>query len=210
MRKCDSRHTYHRLTVERLHIFVPVNFTPELDMNIRNVKKIALLAMLVALQTSPAMAGKSSAVLNGKSYHLNSTYDWNENNFGLGLEHEFDSKSAWRTTVMANGFRDSTDNMTFMAGAGLHRRLFETHRMSGFYIYAGLNAFIMTRDDVESSKPFPGILPSVSIGNEKIGFNLTYLPRQAVELTTQSEIVDPTISGILFVQFKVSLDQLLP
>jgi hypothetical protein len=179
-------------------------------MKLRNVKKLAFLAILVALQTSPAMAGKSSAVLNGKSYHLNSTYDWNENNFGLGIEHEFDSKSAWRTTVMANGFRDSTDNMTFMAGAGLHRRLFETHRMSGFYIYAGLNAFIMTRDDVENSKPFPGILPTISIGNEKIGFNLTYLPRQAVEAATQLQIVDPTISGILFVQFKISLDRLLP
>lgn len=179
-------------------------------MKIRNVKKLALLVILFALQISPAMAGKSSAVLNGKSYHFNSTYDWNENNFGLGLEHEFESDSAWRITVMANGFRDSTDSMTYMAGAGLHRRLFETDRMSGFYIYAGLNAFIMTRDDVEGSKPFPGILPSVCIGNEKIGFNLTYLPRQAVEATTQSEIVDPTISGVLFVQFKISLDQLLP
>lgn len=179
-------------------------------MKIRNVKKLALLVILFALQISPAMAGKSSAVLSGKSYHFNSTYDWNENNFGLGLEHEFESDSAWRITVMANGFRDSTDSMTYMAGAGLHRRLFETDRMSGFYIYAGLNAFIMTRDDVEGSKPFPGILPSVCIGNEKIGFNLTYLPRQAVEATTQSEIVDPTISGVLFVQFKISLDQLLP
>lgn len=179
-------------------------------MKIRNVKKLALLVILFALQISPAMAGKSSAVLSGKSYHFNSTYDWNENNFGLGLEHEFESDSAWRITVMANGFRDSTDSMTYMAGAGLHRRLFETDRMSGFYIYAGLNVFIMTRDDVEGSKPFPGILPSVSIGNEKIGFNLTYLPRQAVEATTQSEIVDPTISGVLFVQFKISLDQLLP
>jgi hypothetical protein len=82
--------------------------------------------------------------------------------------------------------------------------------MSGFYVYAGLNAFVMTRDDVENSKPFPGVLPSVSIGNDKVGFNLTYLPRQAVESATQSEIVDPTISGILFIQFKVSLDQLLP
>jgi Antimicrobial peptide resistance and lipid A acylation protein PagP len=175
-----------------------------------NILISCIVTILVALPISPAIAGKFNAVLNGKSYHFNSTYDWNNNNFGLGIEHEFDSQSAWRTTVMANGFRDSTDNMSYMAGAGLHRRLFETEQLSGFYISAGLNAFVMTRDDVDSSKPFPGILPSVSIGNEKIGFNLTYLPRQAVEVTTQSQIVDPTISGILFVQFKVSLDQLLP
>ena len=111
---------------------------------------------------------------------------------------------------MANGFRDSTDNMSYMAGAGLHRRIFETDRLAGFYIYAGLNAFVMTRDDVNDSKPFPGILPSISIGNEKVGFNLSYLPRQAIEETTNSTLVDPTLSGVLFLQFKVSMDQLLP
>jgi hypothetical protein len=179
-------------------------------MNRPSVLLLSAFAILVTFPDSPAFAGKFSAVLNGKSYHFNSTYDWNDNNFGLGIEHEFDSKSAWRTTVMANGFRDSTNKMSYMAGAGLHRRIFETERLSGFYVYAGLNAFVMTRDDVGDSKPFPGILPSVSIGNEKLGFNLTYLPRQAVEATTQSNVVDPTISGILFVQFKVSLDQILP
>ena len=175
-----------------------------------NLKLVCLLATLIALPTSPVVAGTFSAVVNGKSYHFNSTYDWNENNTGLGIEHEFASTSAWRTTVMANAFRDSTDTMSYMAGGGLHRRLFETERLSGFYVSAGLNAFVMTRADVADSRPFPGILPSVSIGNDKVGFNLTYLPRKAVEASTRSTIVDPTISGILFVQFKVSLDQLLP
>ena len=176
----------------------------------RYAKLLGLIAVLAALHTSPAMAGQFNAVVNGKSYHFNSTYDWNENNSGLGIEHEFSSTSAWRTTVMANGFRDSTDTMSYMAGGGLHRRFFETDRLSGFYVSAGLSAFVMTREDVDDSKPFPGILPSVSIGNDKVGFNLTYLPRAAVESTTSSTIVDPTISGILFIQFKGRLDQLLP
>jgi hypothetical protein len=171
---------------------------------------ICAATILVALLSSTANAGTFNAVINGKSYHFNSSHDWNEDNLGLGIEHEFTSTSAWRTTVMANAFRDSTDNMSYMAGGGLHRRLFETERMSGFYISAGLTAFVMTRSDVGNSRPFPGILPSVSIGNEKIGFNLTYMPRKAVEATTSSTMIDPTISGILFVQFKVSLDQLLP
>ena len=179
-------------------------------MNNNNLALLCVVALLAALPTSQAFAGTFNAVINGKSYHFNSTYDWNENNAGLGLEHEFASTSAWRTTVMANAFRDSTDAMSYMAGGGLHRRLFETERMSGFYISAGLNAFVMTRSDVGDSRPFPGILPSVSIGNEKVGFNLTYLPRKAVESTTNSTMVDPTISGILFIQFKVSLDQFLP
>ena len=171
---------------------------------------LCVIAFLVTFPTSPALAGKFSAVVNGKSYHFNSTYDWNENNFGLGIEHEFDSKSAWRVMVMANAFRDSTDKMSYMAGAGLHRRLYETERLAGFYVQVGLNAFIMARDDVDNSKPFPSILPSMSIGNQKIGFNLTYLPRQAVEMTTNASVVDPTVSGILFIQFKVSLDLFMP
>ena len=166
-----------------------------------------LLGLSVSL---PVWAGGINAVLNGKSYHLDSTYDWNENNTGLGVEYQFIQKSAWRKIVMANGFRDSTDNMSYMAGAGLHRRLFETHKLDGFYIYAGLNAFVMTRDDIDDGSPFPGVLPSLSIGNEKIGFNLTYMPKTAVEHVTNANVVDPTLSGILFLQFKVSLDQLLP
>ena len=167
-------------------------------------------SLLLVLSASPALAGTLSAVVNGKSHHFNSTYDWNEDNYGFGIEHQFEQKSAWRTIAMANGFRDSTDNMSYMAGAGIHRRLYETHKLAGFYVYAGLNAFIMTRDDVNGSKPFPGILPSISIGNDKVGFNLTYMPKKAVEEATNSMMVDPTLSGILFLQFKVSMDQLLP
>ena len=170
----------------------------------------AIITTIIILTSQTATAGGINAVLNGKSYHMDSSYDWNENNTGLGVEYQFEQKSAWRKVVMANGFRDSNNNMSYMAGAGLQRRLYETHKLGGFYIYAGLSAFVMTRDDVNGSKPFPGILPSVSIGNDKIGFNLTYLPKKAIEETTNSEVLDPTLSGILFLQFKVSLEQLLP
>lgn len=170
-----------------------------------------ILVLVLALLPLPAVAGgKFNAVVNGKSYHFNSSYDWNENNYGLGIEHEFEQKSAWKKVAMVNGFRDSTDNMSYMVGAGLHRRLYETDDLAGFYIYAGLNAFVMTREDVNNNRPFPGILPSISIGNDKVGFNLTYMPKQAIEATTNSTFVDPTLSGILFVQFKVSLEELLP
>lgn len=185
-------------------------FAPLDGMNRSNKLVICAATVLVALLSSTANAGTFNAVVNGKSYHFNSEYDWNENNLGLGIEHEFNSESAWRTSVMANGFRDSTENMSYMVGAGLHRRLYETDQLSGFYVSVGLNAFIMTRDDVDDNKPFPGILPSVTIGNDKLGFNLTYLPRFAVEQSTNSEFVDPNISGILFLQFKVSMDLFMP
>ena len=170
----------------------------------------AMVALLIALSPCPAMAGKASAVINGKSYHLNSSYDWNEDNYGFGVEYEFEQKSAWKKIIMANGFQDSNDNQSYMAGAGLHRYLYQTDALAGFHVYAGINAFLMTRKDVNGDKPFPGILPSITIGNDHVGFNLTYLPRKAVEKTVSAHLADPTISGILFLQFKVSMDQLLP
>jgi len=60
-------------------------------MNNSNRVCLCVVVILVALSSSPANAGKFSAVVNGKSYHFNSTYDWNDNNIGLGIEHELDS-----------------------------------------------------------------------------------------------------------------------
>ncbi len=175
---------------------------------------IAISLVAIALFAFPATAdaqvGRTNAIFNGKSYHFDSSYDWNEDNYGFGIEHEFAQRSAWKKVVMASGFRDSTNNMSYMAGAGLHRRIFETDKLAGFYVYAGLNAFIMTRKDVGGGRPFPGLLPSLGVGNEHIGANITYLPKKAVEASTNSHMVDPTLSGILFVQFKVRLDYLLP
>ena len=169
-------------------------------------------ALLLTLHLAPVHAGEFSAILNGKSHHFDSTYDWNENNIGVGLEYEFDSRqgSAWKKIAMASGFRDSNDSMAYLAGGGLHRRLFETERMAGFHVYAGLNAFLMTRDDVNQGRPFAGVLPSLSFGNDLVGINLTYLPKKAVEQSTGSRMVDPTLSGILFMQLKLSMDLLMP
>ena len=36
------------------------------------------------------------------------------------------------------------------------------------------------------------------------------MPKHAIEEATNSRAVDPTLSGVLFLQFKVSMDQLLP
>ena len=171
---------------------------------------LVTVALLLAFSSPPALAGNINAVLNGKSYHINSSYDWNENNSGFGIEYEIEQKSGWKKIAMANGFRDSVNEMSYMAGAGLQRRLFETDKLDRFYIYAGLSAFVMTREDVNGGNPFPGILPSISVGNSKFGINLTYMPRKAVEMATKAQVVDPTIDGIVFLQFKVGLDQLLP
>jgi hypothetical protein len=111
---------------------------------------------------------------------------------------------------MANGFRDSNDSMSYMAGAGLYRTLFATPRLGDFYVDLGFNAFLMTREDVNDNRPFPGVLPSLTIGNRYAGINIAYLPVQAVEKFTDTKMIEDSTSGIVFVQFKVSMGQLFP
>jgi hypothetical protein len=166
-----------------------------------------LLALLLSVAAPLANAGNLQAVINGKSIHIDSDYDWNENNYGLGFEYEFKSESRWIKTVMANGFRDSQDNMSYMAGAGIHRRLLSTDRFADFYIDAGLTAFFMTREDIDDNKPFPGVLPSVTFGNRYVGINLSYIPKSVVHDFANANEVDPDIDGVLFLQFKVRLDR---
>lgn len=152
------------------------------------------------------MAGNLDVVINGKSYHVNSKYDWNENNVGVGLEYEFDSASRWIWTVNANTFVDSLENQSYMAGGGLKRRLFDTDRLGGLYVDAGLVAFLMSREDINDRRPFPGILPALTVGNDYAGLNLTYLPKKAVHDIAHANVVDPTIGGVVFMQFKLRLN----
>ena len=63
----------------------------------------------------------------------------------------------------------------------------------------------MTREDVNDNRPFPGVLPSLTIGNRYAGINLTYLPVQAVERMTDTRMSDDSIKGIVFLQLKFSL-----
>lgn len=169
-----------------------------------------LLSILLTLPHSPALAGGLSAVFNGKSIHVDADEEWNEENYGLGFEYELERQSAWKKHLMVNGFRDSNDEMSYMFGGGLHRSLFATERMNGFYVDAGVNAFLMTRRDVNDNRPFPGVLPSLTVGNRHMGLNLTYLPKAAVDMILDEDMTDDSIKGVFFLQFKVAISQLLP
>lgn len=164
----------------------------------------ALAAIVLAVAMPVAAAGELSALVNGKSWHAGAVEEWNEDNYGLGLEYEFASQSRWKWKLMANGFVDSVDSMSYMAGGGLHRRLWDTGRFHNLYVDAGVNAFLMTREDVNGNRPFPGALPSFTVGNRYVGLNLTYLPRKAVEMMYDSEDVDRGITGIVFLQVKLN------
>lgn len=157
-----------------------------------------------------ATAGELDLLVNGRSYHVNSDYDWNENNIGIGLEYEFDSASRWIWSVNGNAFMDSQNNMSYMAGGGLRRRLLQSDGDTGFYLDAGLVAFVMSRADFNDYLPFPGILPTLSLGTKSIGVNLSYVPKSIVRDIAQAKVVDPNIGGVFFLQMKFRLSGLVP
>jgi len=175
-----------------------------------DLTRLFLACLLLSFPVSSALAGGLSAVINGKSIHVDAERDWNEENYGLGLEYQFRGASLWKKKLMVNGFRDSNDEMSYMAGGGLHRTLFSTEGMNGFYIDAGINAFLMTRQDVDDNRPFPGMIPSLTLGNRSMGLNLTYLPKFAVEKIYHENMVDESLNGIFFLQFTVDIGQFMP
>ena len=70
----------------------------------------------------------------------------------------------------------------------------------------GRSIHLGSREDVDDGRPFPGILPSLTVGNRYLGLNLTYLPKQAVEKFTATRMQDQSTSGIIFLQFKFSMN----
>lgn len=165
--------------------------------------RFVAVAILLASFATTAKAGELSMIVNGKSFHMGSQYHWNEDNQGIGLEFDFDSRSKWIKSGMVNGFRDSMDKMSYMAGAGLRRRFFETDSVGGLYFDAGLTAFLMTRQDVNNNQPFPGVLPVIAAGNRYVGFNLTYIPKIVIHDIAHADRVDPNIRGVFFLQAKI-------
>jgi len=190
------------------NIFFGTTLALYLLMKMTKVFALCIGALVLAGLSTTAEASKLHMVINGKSIHVNSNYGWNEKNYGAGIEYEFDTRSRWIRTTMANAFLDSGKNMSYMLGAGLHRRLIISDRFAGFYMDAGLNAFVMTREDVENNRPFPAILPSMTFGNRYGGINVSYVPKMAVRNVTHADRMDPGIGGIFFIQAKIRLDAL--
>ena len=72
------------------------------------------------------------------------------------------------------------------------------------HVDLGAVGFVMTREDVNGSEPFPGILPAFSVGTRQFAFNFTYLPGQIADRYTRARTNDPSLDGILFMQFKLN------
>lgn len=164
------------------------------------------LRTIVAVLSLGTVAGANAqgdwdVVLNGRSIHMNAAKEWNEENWGVGVEREFNPSARWVRLAVANGFKDSLGEQSYMAGGGVKRRF----RPAGndFYVDVGVVGFVMTREDVNGSQPFPGVLPAVTVGGRRIAVNFTYMPDAVVDRVTKAHLRDPNMDGVLFIQLKL-------
>ena len=135
---------------------------------------IIIIALFIGVHAG-TVAGELKVVVNGKAIHLDEG-EYNEENWGLGLEYDFNPKSDWIKFVNASWFKDSNYNTSRYAGVGIKRRYRLDNSDDGWFFDAGAIAFLMTRKDYKNNDPFPGILPFVAVGNGPVTLNLTYIP----------------------------------
>src|SRR5690554_858630 len=165
---------------------------------------LVMIAVLAAVLAAPARAdGDWSLVLNGRSVHIDAARDWNERNWGLGFEKEFDSDARWVKVALGNGFKDSVGEPSYMAGGGMKRRFRLPYLDGRWHVDLGVIGFLMTREDVNHGQPFPGVLPALSIGTRSVALNVTYLPDPVVDRITRAHLKDPAMDGVVFLQLKL-------
>ena len=159
---------------------------------------LAIIATAVAvLMSAPAQAEQWSLLINGKAIHLDEPAgsDLNEDNWGAGIQYDFDmTKGKWIPFVSASGFKDSNGNPSYYAGGGTVRRFSFGKEKSSVHLDAGMVAFLMIRKDFMNGDPFPGVLPVISFGTDRVAVNVTYIPK-----------IDPKMVPIVFFQLKIGL-----
>jgi antimicrobial peptide resistance and lipid A acylation protein PagP len=152
-----------------------------------------VLTFMAALTAGAAVADEMSLLVNGKAIHINTPAgkNLNEKNWGLGLQYDWDlADSKWRPFATASGFNDSNHNPSYYAGGGALRRF----QFDGMHVGLGAVGFLMTRKDFKNERPFPGVLPVLSVGTKSVSLNVTYVPK-----------VEPKAVPLLFFQIKMNL-----
>ncbi len=163
----------------------------------RRLRQLVVVAC-AALCAAPAQADQWSVLLNGKAVHLEKPAGthYNEENWGAGVQYDFKlTDSKWAPFVTASGFKDSNGNPSYYAGGGSLRRFSLGEEKNSLHLDAGVVAFFMIRKGYMNGKPFPGILPVVSLGSNRVALNVTYIPK-----------VDPKMVPIIFFQLKIGLN----
>jgi hypothetical protein len=163
----------------------------------RRARMLCLVTVLFAFSCFPrgGQGADLNLLLNGKAFHINASdgADYNENNWGAGLQYDFDRKGNWIPFINISGFLDSNENTSWYAGGGSVYR-FELGTDGGLHAELGAIAFVMRRKGFRNDRPFPGVLPVASVGSERLALNITYIPK-----------IDPKMVPLVFLQLKLKL-----
>jgi hypothetical protein len=127
------------------------------------------------------VADSINLIINGKAMHEDKR-NYNEENWGLGFEYNFEEKDKWINFINAGYFKDSLENNSNYLGGGTKRRFLLADKKDGWHIDAGITAFIMTRKNFKNGRPFFGALPYASIGTDRFAINATYVPSVSPKL----------------------------
>ncbi len=92
--------------------------------------------------------------------------------FGYGRG-KFTEDGLVRHGLFGMGFQDSHYKPSYMLGYG---RQWFWRPGGGLRIGGGFTAFLMTRSDIASYWPFPGILPMASVGYRDVSLEAAYVP----------------------------------
>jgi len=161
-------------------------------------RRLAIIASaFTALIALPVQADQWSLLVNGKAIHLENPpgTHYNEKNWGAGAQYDFAmTESKWIPFISVSGFIDSNKNPSYYAGGGTMRRFAYGEEKNSFHLDAGVVAFLMVRKGYLDGRPFPGVLPVVSLGTDRVALNITYIPK-----------VEPKMVPILFFQLKIGL-----
>jgi hypothetical protein len=168
------------------------------DIDARQSSRL-LVAMftLTAMFVTPVQADQWSLLVNGKAIHLDHPpgTDYNEKNWGAGIQYDFDmTASKWIPFITASGFLDSNNNPSYYAGGGAMRRFAFGEHKNSLHLDAGVVAFYMIRKNFMNGYPFPGVLPVLSFGTDRVAVNMTYIPK-----------VEPKMVPLLFFQLKIGI-----
>jgi len=131
--------------------------------------------------SSQVMANSVNLIINGKAMHEDNK-NYNEENYGLGFEYNFEEKNHWITFINGGFFKDSHSNNSNYLGGGIKRRFLLGEDKDGWHIDAGMTAFLMTRKNFKKGQPFFGALPYASIGTSRFAVNATYIPSVSPKL----------------------------
>jgi len=160
------------------------------------MRGLGLVMAVLLLGVSSARAESLHIIINGKAVHLEVS-GRNEDNWGAGFEYDFRPRGHWIPFATASGFKDSHSNMSYYAGGGAKHRFSLGSDSREFHIDAGIVGFLMTRKGFHDDRPFPGALPFVSLGTDRVAINAVYIPK-----------MQPKMAALFFFQLSLKVADL--